>query len=53
MITFFNSFVSLFPLTIQPFVRILMAAFIAFTIVDIVLTIIWVVNQIKELFHII
>lgn len=53
MITFFNSFLALFPLSIQPFIKILMAAFIAFTIVDIVLTIIWIVNQIKELFHII
>ena len=50
MINFFNSFISLFPDAIEPFLRIGIYAFVILTVVNIVVTVIWAIRQVIKLF---
>lgn len=53
MIAIFNGVVSMFPVGVQALIRILFAVFVLLTVLNIVLTVVWVVNEVKELFHIV
>lgn len=44
--------VSLFPLGVQLVLDLMLGAFIIFAVVNIVLSIVWVINQLKSLFSI-
>lgn len=49
----FNGFLSVFPLGISILLSLAAVVFLAIVAVNIVLSIVWVVNQLKELFHLI
>ena len=49
----YNGFLAVFPTGITVLLMIATFVFIAIVAVNIVLSIVWVVNQLKELFHLI
>ena len=48
----FNAIVSLFPLGSSVVIQLCYKIFVALVVVNIVITIVWVINQLKELFRI-